>query len=151
LRKYLRPEFLNRIDEIIVFHALDREQIRKIVGLQLERVKRMAKGQGITLEFDESIVDHLADVGYRPEYGARELRRQVRSLIETQLASAMLKGDIGEGDLVTFSYDPSADTVRWEKRAAAPGAEAQPSPPPGGGDGPGGRGRDREGPRPSVH
>src|SRR5216684_4315199 len=151
LRKYLRPEFLNRIDEIIVFHALDREQIRKIVGLQLERVKRLAKGQGITLDFDESIVDHLADVGYRPEYGARELRRQVRSLIETQLASAMLKGDIGEGDVVTFSYDRSADTVRWEKRAAAPGAEAQPSPPPGGGDGPGGRGRDREGPRPSVH
>src|SRR5216684_3917266 len=151
LRKYLRPEFLNRIDEIIVFHALDREQIRKIVGLQLERVKRMARGQGITLEFDQSLVDHLADVGYRPEYGARELRRQIRSLVETELASAMLKGDIGEGDVVTFSYDRSADTVRWEKRAAAPGAEAQPSPPPGGGDGPGGRGRDREGPRPSVH
>jgi len=151
LRKYLRPEFLNRIDEIIVFHALDREQIRKIVGLQLERVKRMANAQGITLEFDQSLIDHLADVGYRPEYGARELRRQIRSLVETQLASAMLKGDVSEGDVVTFSYDPSTDTVRWEKRAAAPQAAAQPSPPPGGGDGPGGRGRDREGPRPSVH
>ena len=136
---------------IIVFHALDREQIRQIVGLQLERVKRMANAQGITLEFDQSLIDHLADVGYRPEYGARELRRQIRSLVETQLASAMLKGDVSEGDVVTFSYDPSTDAVRWEKRAGAPAAAAQPSAPPGGGDGPGGRGRDREGPRPSVH
>src|SRR5438132_4458086 len=60
LRKYLRPEFLNRIDEVIVFHALDREQIREIVGLQLERVKRMARAQEISLEFDQSLVDHLA-------------------------------------------------------------------------------------------
>src|SRR5439155_21998938 len=54
LRKYLRPEFLNRIDEVIVFHALDREQIRKIVGSQLERVRRLAQPQGIALEFDQT-------------------------------------------------------------------------------------------------
>jgi len=54
LRRYLRPEFINRIDEIIVFHALDRKQIRDIVGLQLERVKRIAHGQGLTVEFDNS-------------------------------------------------------------------------------------------------
>ncbi len=149
LRKYLRPEFLNRIDEIIVFHALDREQIRKIVGLQLERVKRLAKGQGITLEFEQSLVDHLADVGYRPEYGARELRRQIRSLVETELASAMLKGDIGEGDVVTFKYDSEADRVTWEKRAGAAAERAAAAP--AGGDGGAGRGRDREPPRPAVH
>jgi len=149
LRKYLRPEFLNRIDEIIVFHALDREQIRKIVGLQLERVKRMARGQGITLEFDQSLVDHLADVGYRPEYGARELRRQIRSLVETELASAMLKGDIGEGDVVTFKYDSEADRVTWEKQAGAAAERAAAAP--AGGDGGAGRGRDREPPRPAVH
>ena len=92
LRRYLRPEFINRIDEIIVFHALDRKQIRDIVGLQLERVKRIAHGQGLTGEIDNSLIDHLADVGYRPEFGARELRRQIRSLIETRLASAVLRG-----------------------------------------------------------
>jgi ATP-dependent Clp protease ATP-binding subunit ClpC len=101
LRRHLRPEFLNRIDEIVVFHALDRDQIREIVGLQLERVKRTARGQGITLEFDESLVDHLAEVGYQPEYGARELRRRIRGLVETALASAMLSGEVGEGDTVS--------------------------------------------------
>jgi ATP-dependent Clp protease ATP-binding subunit ClpC len=133
LRRHLRPEFLNRIDEVIIFHALDRAQIRQIMGLQLERVKRMAHGQGITLEFDDSLVDHLADLGYQPEYGARELRRQVRSLVETRLAQALLRGEIAEGDTVTFRYDRAAGEVRWEKEevresreAAAPRAESRP-------------------------
>jgi ATP-dependent Clp protease ATP-binding subunit ClpC len=128
LRKYLRPEFLNRIDEIIVFHALSREQIRGIVGLQLERVKRTAAGQGITLEFDDTIIDHLAEVGYQPEYGARELRRQIRSQLETQLAGAMLRGEVSDGDTVRFSYDRTAGAVRWEKtKAAAPAAKPAPA------------------------
>ncbi|ABS27505.1 ATP-dependent Clp protease ATP-binding subunit [Anaeromyxobacter sp. Fw109-5] len=124
LRRHLRPEFLNRIDEIIVFHALDREQIRQIVGLQLERVKRTAHGQGLTLEFDDSIVEHLAEIGYQPEYGARELRRQIRSLVETELASAMLRGGVTSGDTVRFFYDKDADKVRWEKRPSAAAAAA---------------------------
>ena len=142
LRKYLRPEFLNRIDEIIVFHALDRGQIREIVGLQLERVKRMAKGQGLTLEFAESLVDHFAEVGYQPEFGARELRRQIRSQLETKLAGAMLRGDIGEGDTVKFLYDRGEDAVRLEKQAATERAEEEERAPPG---------REREGPRPPAH
>ncbi len=123
LRRYLRPEFLNRIDEVIVFHALDKEQIRQIVQLQLERVKRTAHGQGVTLEFDDSLIDHLADVGYQPEYGARELRRRIRSLVETALADAMLRGQVAESDTVRFLYDKGEDKVRWEKPAAV-GAKA---------------------------
>jgi ATP-dependent Clp protease ATP-binding subunit ClpC len=149
LRKYLRPEFLNRIDEIIVFHALDREQIKRIVGLQLERVRRLAAGQGLILEFDSSLVDHLAEAGYQPEYGARELRRLVRSEVETELASALLKGAVSEGDVVKFSYDPSARKVRLEKRTAEP--EARPEAPPAEEEGGERRGRDREGPRPAAH
>jgi ATP-dependent Clp protease ATP-binding subunit ClpC len=120
LRKYLRPEFLNRLDEIIVFHALDRSQIRQIVSLQLQRLSRMARAQGIELGFDDSIIDHLAEVGYQPEFGARELRRQVRSELETRLATAMLKGEISEGDAVRFSWD--GKEVRWakEKEEKAP-------------------------------
>ena len=138
-----RPEFLNRIDEIIVFHALDRQQIREIVGLQLERVKRMATGQGLTLEFDEALIDHFAEVGYEPQYGARELRRRIRSELETELAGAMLRGDIGEGDTVRFRYDRAADAVRWEKTGGAerPAGEEERAP----------RGREREGPQPAAH
>jgi len=120
--------------KIIVFHALDRKQIREIVGLQLERVRRMAKAQGMELEFEDSLIDHLAEVGYQPEYGARELKRQVRSLLETKLADAMLKSEITEGDKVRFSYDRNADEVRWEKRAPA-----APSKAPSKGDGDGAR------------
>src|SRR5882672_8940752 len=129
LRRYLRPEFLNRIDEVIVFHALDRAQIREIVGLQLERVKRLASGQGLTLDFDQSLIDYFAEVGYQPEFGARELRRQIRSQLETLLANAMLKGDIEEGDKVTFSYD-RAEGIRWKKERAPSAAAATPMPPP---------------------
>jgi len=125
LRRYLRPEFINRIDEIIVFHALDRKQIRDIVGLQLERVKRIAHGQGLTVEFDDSLIDHLADVGYRPEFGARELRRQIRALIETRLASAVLRGDIEEGDSLRFVYDEDRSEIRWEKEAKVPASEPE--------------------------
>ncbi|MGP9768679.1 ATP-dependent Clp protease ATP-binding subunit [Halomonas sp. AOP13-D3-9] len=125
LRRYLRPEFINRIDEIIVFHALDRKQIRDIVGLQLERVKRLAHGQGLAVEFDDSLVDHLADVGYRPEFGARELRRQIRSLIETRLASAVLRGEIEEGDSLRFIYDKDRGEIHWEKETMVPASEPE--------------------------
>ena len=86
LRGHFRPEFLNRIDELIVFHALGREEIRHIVGLQLDRVARSAASQGVTLTFDGTLVDHFAEEGYKPEFGARELKRLIRSELETALA-----------------------------------------------------------------
>ncbi|MBE9010903.1 ATP-dependent Clp protease ATP-binding subunit, partial [Pseudanabaenaceae cyanobacterium LEGE 13415] len=108
LRSHFRPEFLNRIDEIIVFHALDRDQIKQIVKLQLNQVQQLADGQNITLHFDESSINYLADEGYQPEYGARELRRQIRQQLETKLASEMLRGNIREGDTVTVRYTGDA-------------------------------------------
>lgn len=108
LRDFFRPEFLNRIDEIIVFEALDEEQIEQIVVLQLERIKRMARGQGIELTFEDSVVKHLAKVGYLPEYGARELRRQIKSELENRLAKEILKGEISEGSVVVVGYDHKA-------------------------------------------
>jgi ATP-dependent Clp protease ATP-binding subunit ClpC len=125
LRGHFRPEFLNRIDEIIVFHALSKEEIRRIVLLQLERVKRTAASQGVSLIFDESLVAMLAAEGYRPEYGARELKRQIRSLVETRLARAMLGGEVTKGDTVTLRWDAQAEQVVIEPRpapAAAPAA-----------------------------
>jgi ATP-dependent Clp protease ATP-binding subunit ClpC len=119
LRAHFRPEFMNRIDEIIIFHALDRAQIRDILKLQLERVKRTARGQGVTLEIDEALIDYFVNAGYRPEYGARELRRLLRSELETQLAKAMLTGEVKEGETVLARRDPELGRVIFEHRKGA--------------------------------
>ncbi len=97
LRGHFRPEFLNRLDEVIVFESLSKAQIEDIVRLQLERVKRAAHAQDIYLHIDDSLVGHLAEEAYQPEFGARELKRQIRQQLETRLATAMLKGEVKEG------------------------------------------------------
>jgi ATP-dependent Clp protease ATP-binding subunit ClpC len=130
VKLHFRPEFLNRIDDIILFKALGRDETRHIVRLQLEQVQRVAHSQDIGLRFDDSIVDHLATVGYRPEFGARELRRQIRQLIENGLAKEMLKGDIREGSDVVCRFDAQARHVvfepvpKGEAREAAQAKEA---------------------------
>ena len=120
LRGHFRPEFLNRIDEIIVFQSLDRAQIKRIVEMQLERVRRTASGQGVDLVFDERAVQRLANEGFRPEFGARELRRLIRSSVETALARLMLGGEVAEGDRVTVSVEDGDFALRVEKPAEAP-------------------------------
>jgi ATP-dependent Clp protease ATP-binding subunit ClpC len=105
LRQHFRPEFLNRIDEIIMFQPLTDDELRSIVRLLLAQVQRMAHSQDIELTFDESVVDHVAAVGYRPEFGARELRRQIQQAVENALAKAMLNGDVKEGAKIVCRYD----------------------------------------------
>ncbi|WP_321885309.1 ATP-dependent Clp protease ATP-binding subunit [Paraburkholderia bannensis] len=107
LRGHFRPEFLNRIDDIIIFKPLTDDELRSIVRLQLEQVRRMARSQDIDLTFDESVVDYLAADGYRPEYGARELKRQIQQSVENELAKEMLKGEVKEGAKVVCRYDAS--------------------------------------------
>jgi ATP-dependent Clp protease ATP-binding subunit ClpC len=118
LRHHFRPEFLNRVDEVVVFHALGREQIRRIVDLQLARVQRTAAGQNIELSFDDSLRNHLAEIGYDPEFGARMLKRKIRAEVESQLADALLRGDVRDGDKVTMTYDSGTHSVRVQKGAA---------------------------------
>jgi ATP-dependent Clp protease ATP-binding subunit ClpC len=115
LRGHFRPEFINRIDEIIVFHSLNQTEIRQIVELQLNRVKRTALAQGVELEFDVSVVDHFGAVGFRPEFGARELRRLIRSELETALAREMLSGRIEDGDKVRVVWSADDQKVIFEK------------------------------------
>ena len=126
LRGHFRPEFINRLDEIIVFHALGRAQIKSIVSLQLERVKRTARGQGITLEVDDSLLDHLAAAGFRPEFGARELRRLIRSELETRLASALLGGEVSEGDTVRARWEAGQVILETRRAPEAPKQDADP-------------------------
>jgi ATP-dependent Clp protease ATP-binding subunit ClpC len=119
LRHHFRPEFLNRIDEMIVFQALGRKEIESIVRLQLERVRKTALGRGVKLEFEEALVAHFAEVGYQPEYGARELKRRIRSELETRLASELLKGTFLEGDTVKAGFEQASGVVILSKPAAA--------------------------------
>ncbi|MDH7796958.1 MULTISPECIES: ATP-dependent Clp protease ATP-binding subunit [unclassified Beijerinckia] len=122
LRSHFRPEFINRIDEIIIFQSLDQVQIKEIVRLQLQRVQKIAQGQDIELVFDETLVEHFASEGYQPEYGARELRRQIRQQLETELAKSMLKGEIKEGNRVVCAYDAKAGKVTFAVEQAQPTA-----------------------------
>jgi ATP-dependent Clp protease ATP-binding subunit ClpC len=116
LHVQFKPEFLNRIDDIIVFHALTKEQIKQIVNLQLERVKHAAWSQKITLTFTDSLVNRLADISYVPELGARELKRKIQTTIETPLAAEILSGKIASGDTVTVDFDFKAGQTRFSKQ-----------------------------------
>jgi ATP-dependent Clp protease ATP-binding subunit ClpC len=122
LRHHFRPEFLNRVDEVVVFRALGKEQIRRIVDLQLTRVQTTAAARNIDLSFDDSLRDHLADIGYDPEFGARMLKRKIRQEAESQLADAVLRGDVREGDKVVMTYDKGANAALVQKQS--PDAEA---------------------------
>ena len=98
LKKAFRPEFLNRVDEIIVFHQLTREQIKQIAENMLRSVTERVQTLGVTLEFTDSAVGKLADVGFDPVYGARPLRRAIQSAIEDAAAEQLLDGSLKEGD-----------------------------------------------------
>ena len=101
LRSQLRPEFLNRIDEIIVFHPLDREQIKQIVGLQVQRLKdRLLEHSSISLEISGDAKELLADLGFDPVYGARPLKRVIQKMVENPLALQILEGKFRQGDRV---------------------------------------------------
>lgn len=115
LRQHFRPEFINRIDEIIVFHSLNRAEIRKIVELQLARVARTARGQGVELDYGDDVIDHFGAVGFQPEYGARELRRLIRSELETELARSMLGGTVVDGDRVRVHWSKDDQKVIFKK------------------------------------
>ncbi len=107
LRQYFRPEFLNRVDETIVFRALEREQIGKITDLLLHRLaERVEKGTGIILRWDEAVVDYLAEQGYDPAFGARPLKRAIQNAVETPLSRRIVSGGISDKSTVTLSRSP---------------------------------------------
>ncbi|NTW05318.1 MAG: ATP-dependent chaperone ClpB [Peptococcaceae bacterium] len=106
LGNHFRPEFLNRVDEIVVFHALDQSQVRMIAGLLLDKLEdRIISGTGIKLEWDDSALDHLATKGYEPSFGARPLKRLIQQEVETPLSRLLIKSEICPGDTVKISFE----------------------------------------------
>src|SRR5580698_5876716 len=103
VRGAFRPEFLNRLDEILIFQRLTRGQMTVIVDIQLERLRRMLSDRNVTLTLDDKATAWLADAGYDPVYGARPLKRVIQRSLQNQLAQLILQGDIRDGDTVSVS------------------------------------------------
>ncbi|MGP1382805.1 MAG: ATP-dependent chaperone ClpB [Thainema sp.] len=100
LRAQFRPEFLNRVDEMIIFHALRKEQLREIVKLQVQRLEQRLADKKMALRLSDGALDFLAEVGYDPVYGARPLKRAIQRELETQIAKSILRGQFVEGDTI---------------------------------------------------
>ncbi|NLF59446.1 MAG: AAA domain-containing protein, partial [Candidatus Hydrogenedens sp.] len=116
LRRHFRPEFLNRIDDIVVFHPLDREHIRKIVDVQLARLAKRLEERQLTLELSPGAGDLLAAEGYDPVYGARPLKRAIQRLVLDPLAREILSGNIPDG--ATVAVERSGDTLAFSVRTS---------------------------------
>ncbi|MGJ3251411.1 MAG: ATP-dependent chaperone ClpB [Elainellaceae cyanobacterium] len=100
MRNSFRPEFLNRIDEIIIFHSLKKEQLREIVKLQVQQLSKRLDDKKMSLRLTDSALDFLAEVGYDPVYGARPLKRAIQRELETQIAKSILRGEFHDGDTI---------------------------------------------------
>jgi ATP-dependent Clp protease ATP-binding subunit ClpB len=122
MREHFRPEFLNRIDEIVVFHALSREQLSTIVELQLRRLRERLAERGVGLELTDEAKERIAEAGWDPTYGARPLKRALQRLVENPLALRLLEGEFGEGD--TVRVDAVEGELVFEKAVAAEAAAA---------------------------
>lgn len=112
LKKSFRPEFLNRIDDIIVFHQLDEEEIKQIASLMLDTLKKRLAENGITASFTDEAISHIAKEGFDPVYGARPLRRAIQSKIEDLLAEKMLESHIKDGDSISVDVEDGKLTVK---------------------------------------
>jgi ATP-dependent Clp protease ATP-binding subunit ClpB len=122
MQDVFRPEFLNRIDEIVEFQALDRDQLGEIVELQLGRLRQRLAERGIDIELTPEAKEHVAEAGWDPTYGARPLKRAIQRLIENPLAVRLLEGHFAEGD--TVLVDVADGALRFEKAKAAEPAAA---------------------------
>lgn len=112
MRNHFRPEFINRIDEFVVFEALKRDQVGAIVRLQVKRVQERLAPKKITLDVQDSAVEYLSEIGYDPVFGARPIKRAVQRELETGLAKAILRGDFGEDDTVVVSAPGGAQATK---------------------------------------
>ncbi|HBE78853.1 MAG TPA: ATP-dependent chaperone ClpB [Firmicutes bacterium] len=111
MRHHFRPEFLNRVDEVIVFHALSEEHLKEIVEIHLDTVRRRLAERHLTLELSDAAKTHLVQVGYEPNYGARPLKRAIQKELETSLGKLILQGEIRDGQKIKVDYEKEKGLV----------------------------------------
>ncbi|MBN1957353.1 MAG: AAA family ATPase, partial [Desulfuromonadales bacterium] len=116
LRQNFRPEFLNRIDDTIIFTPLNRREIKQIVQLQVDELGRRLAEQRLTLELTEAACDYIVETAYAPVYGARPLKRFIQHQLETRIGRELISGSLAEGDRILVDYSDSQLTVRAVKK-----------------------------------
>jgi ATP-dependent Clp protease ATP-binding subunit ClpB len=119
LRRTFRPEFLNRIDEIVTFRSLGPAEIHRIVDIQLEDLRKRLAERKITISLADSAKDKLAEQGYDPVFGARPLKRTIQRMVENPLAVEILAGRFGEGDHVVVDVADGSETLHFRQEAPA--------------------------------
>ncbi|MDQ4077620.1 MAG: AAA family ATPase [Chloroflexota bacterium] len=125
LKSMFRPEFLNRVDEVIIFDALTAEQIREIVELQVKRMVQNVSAHGLKIQLDEASRDWLAEKGYDPQFGARPLKRVIMRAIESPLSKKLLAGEFQEGDTVLVTVAEGGEELAFEKVKTEAEAEVE--------------------------
>ena len=120
MKHHFRPEFLNRVDETVVFHALDREQLVAIVDIQLERLRGRLAEKRIELELTDEAKRFIAEAGFDPVYGARPIKRTIQKSVETEIARQLLSGEIQEGKKLVIGVGDNALTFQSQSPVAAP-------------------------------
>ncbi|MDZ7751204.1 MAG: ATP-dependent chaperone ClpB [Gammaproteobacteria bacterium] len=117
--RHFRPEFINRVDDVVVFHPLEREEIRAIAAIQVERLRERLRGQDMELALDDGVLDRLGEAGFDPVYGARPLKRAIQQRLENPLAQALLKGEFKAGDTIQVSWGEEGPSFARAHSAAA--------------------------------
>jgi ATP-dependent Clp protease ATP-binding subunit ClpC len=115
LSKNFKPEFINRIDEVIIFESLSKDQIREIIKLELDKVIRIVKAQKIEISFDKSLIERVFEKGFNDLFGARELRRVIQKEVETKISELILDGSMKENKKYVISFKKDALVVKNEK------------------------------------
>ncbi|MAH34766.1 MAG: NDP-hexose 4-ketoreductase [Verrucomicrobiales bacterium] len=122
-KKVFKPEFLNRLDDLIVFHMLEKKDLVKIVDLEISKVIDRLKSREISVKIDNKAKDFLIEDGYDPEYGARPMRRSVEKHLEDPLAEHLLRGDVKDGDFVGVTIDKKENKLKFKAQKSEPIAE----------------------------
>jgi ATP-dependent Clp protease ATP-binding subunit ClpB len=122
VRSAFRPEFLNRVDEIILFHRLKRAEMSRIVDIQLRRLSRLLEDRKITITLDAAAREWLADKGYDPAYGARPLKRVIQKAVQDPLAELILSGKVKDGEAVAIAVAPGKGSLAFNGEAAVAAA-----------------------------
>jgi ATP-dependent Clp protease ATP-binding subunit ClpB len=119
MKDYFKPEFLNRIDEYVIFNSLSKKDLRQIVKLEATRLEKRLSDRQITMEMSEAALDYLANVGFDPVYGARPLKRTIQRELETTVAQGILRGEYFDGDTIMVDMENEKIVIRRDAVASA--------------------------------